>query len=406
MCKKISQLLPAGVAWFLLVGSTAFFYALLAPRLMQDDMWGIRAYFVIGIDVVLFLLVVSNLVMAMCLDPGIHPIATLSEEQNGGDEFRSPLYKNVVINGISVRMKWCVTCKFYRPPRASHCSVCNRCIDNFDHHCPWVHNCVGWRNYRYFFFFLVFLSLHMVYVGTTCIVYLLQNAKMAGETMDPPFLCSVALLILTIVLCIPVIGLTIFHVILVVRGRSTNEQVTGKFQSGFNPFTRGWYHNCFFTLCHSQSPSFVNYSSSRYTKKAEQRQKRTLKVLVTDETSVLYVPDGEGKEGGHIRLKQMRGGDSDSVGTALSLGKSMKEEKSVTANGSTCNLYEEKNTSVGAYEASLAEAMAGSSLSAGSPSSERIALLNNGDRRGKPLAFSDAMRIHDELSSPTRAVNL
>lgn len=32
--------------------------------------------------------------------------------------------------------------------------------------------------------------------------------------------------------------------------------------------------------------------------------------------------------------------------------------------------------------------------------------LFTGDRRGKPLAFSDAMRIHDELSSPTKAVNL
>ncbi|GMS88692.1 hypothetical protein PENTCL1PPCAC_10867, partial [Pristionchus entomophagus] len=401
MCKKLSQLLPAGVAWFLLVGSTAFFYILLAPRLMQDDMWGMQAYFVVGIDVVLFLLVVSNLVMAMCLDPGIYPIATVSEEQNGGDEFRSPLYKNVVINGISVRMKWCVTCKFYRPPRASHCSVCNRCIDNFDHHCPWVHNCVGWRNYRYFFFFLCFLSVHMIYVFSTSAVFLLQ--VWGGGAMDPPFLCAIALMILTFVLSIPVIGLTIFHIVLVVRGRSTNEQVTGKFQSGFNPFTRGWMDNCFFALCHSQTPSFVGYPSTRTKKKVTQRNKRTLKVLVTDETSILYVPDGDGKEG-HIRLKQMRQGDSDSVGTALSLGR-RGEEKSATANGSTCNLYEDKNSSAAAYEASVAEAMQGSSISAGSPSSERLALLN-GDRRGKPLAFSDAMRIHDELSSPTKAVNL
>ncbi|KAL3092378.1 hypothetical protein niasHS_007587 [Heterodera schachtii] len=52
----------------------------------------------------------------------------------------------------------CYICQNYKPMNAHHCSICNICVLNMDHHCIWINQCVGADNHRYFFQFLVFVT--------------------------------------------------------------------------------------------------------------------------------------------------------------------------------------------------------------------------------------------------------
>lgn len=59
----------------------------------------------------------------------------------------------------------CKSCVSPKPPRTHHCSVCKRCVLKMDHHCPWLNNCVGHFNHRYFYLFCVYMTLGTIFVS-------------------------------------------------------------------------------------------------------------------------------------------------------------------------------------------------------------------------------------------------
>ncbi|CAI5726315.1 unnamed protein product [Hyaloperonospora brassicae] len=103
--------------------------------------------------------------------------ATLDGEKTSGDRVQLPPVQLVDTQSVHVArqrgrrpqaengVSYCRRCRHFRPPRAHHCSVCNRCIAHLDHHCPWVNNCIGRNNYRYFFSFLVWLAVGCYYAA-------------------------------------------------------------------------------------------------------------------------------------------------------------------------------------------------------------------------------------------------
>ena len=56
------------------------------------------------------------------------------------------------------------------PKRGYHCDICHVCIEQYDHHCTWINNCVGKRNIGRFIFFLIFLILSLAFVGLVSVM--------------------------------------------------------------------------------------------------------------------------------------------------------------------------------------------------------------------------------------------
>ncbi|KAL2298032.1 hypothetical protein Nmel_016993 [Mimus melanotis] len=88
------------------------------------------------------------------MDPGfVKPEEEVKEGEDKG--------QGVVIPQVpgDVKLRRCGYCLVKQPMRAKHCQLCQHCVRRYDHHCPWLENCVGERNHP---LFIVYLTVQLV----------------------------------------------------------------------------------------------------------------------------------------------------------------------------------------------------------------------------------------------------
>ncbi|XP_067364477.1 palmitoyltransferase ZDHHC18-B-like isoform X4 [Channa argus] len=224
---------------------------------------------------VLFVFVLITLLQTSFTDPGILPRATPEEaadienqiDNTGNTSYRPPpRTKEVLINQQVVKLKYCFTCKMFRPPRTSHCSLCDNCVERFDHHCPWVGNCVGKRNYRFFYTFIVSLSFLTAFIFgcvTTHLALRAQGGKgLVFALQESPG--SAVELVICFFSVWSILGLSGFHTYLVASNLTTNEDIKGSWsgKSGedvTNPYShKNIFFNCCSVLCGPMPPSLID----------------------------------------------------------------------------------------------------------------------------------------------------
>lgn len=233
---------PANLfAWVCILVPCAFYGCFAFPFLWT------QAHPLVPLGAVFFFFTTTgSLLLACCTDPGILPrreviLATGTAErlkrELGFDVLAQPGADNVLPSDLrDSGHRWCMTCRVIRPPGASHCSDCDNCVLRFDHHCPFINNCVGQRNYIFFMGFTSSVCCLSLWVIPGLIWYLANVTQDSGADVSAGDMDS-SRVIVGVLICLAVaagggaffvFSLWLYHVFLIFSGLTTKEHRRGR----------------------------------------------------------------------------------------------------------------------------------------------------------------------------------
>ncbi|CAL8267450.1 unnamed protein product [Merluccius merluccius] len=254
-CRRILRWLPVGFIHLVLLWSYYAYVVELCVYTIPSD--AERISYLVVFHVVFFMFIWSYWKM-ICSSPacpsksfGLPKVEKEQYEREQSAEVQQELLKKVVLEmpvytrtaGGAVR--YCDFCQVIKPDRCHHCSTCETCVLKMDHHCPWVNNCVGFSNYKFFVLFLGYGFMYCLVISATVVQYFVKfwTKKLieAHAKFHILFLFLVAAMFFISILC-----LFSYHIWLIGQNRTTNEAMRAPvFRSGpdKNGFSLGFKGN-------------------------------------------------------------------------------------------------------------------------------------------------------------------
>lgn len=139
---------------------------------------------------------------------------------------------------------FCRHCQNGKPPRCHHCSVCQRCVLKMDHHCLWVVNCVGARNYKFFLLFVIYTFLETTLDTMVLLPDFIEFFKKSERRSLSPLNIVVVFLacVLNLAFALSLLCFIVMHASLV-SSNTTSVEVYERKKSARWKYDLGWKQN-------------------------------------------------------------------------------------------------------------------------------------------------------------------
>jgi len=190
-------------------------------------------------------------------------------EQAENQEAQKQIFEQLVkdlptMTRTPLGVRFCEKCIHIKPDRCHHCSVCGVCVLKMDHHCPWVNNCVGFTNYKFFLLFLGYAFSYCVFIAFTSLPYFIQFWK--NELKGDGKFHVLFLFFVSTMFAISLVSLWGYHIYLVLHNRSTLEAFRPPIFRGIGPdkdgFNLGKLNNFIEVFGEKKSHWFLPMSTS------------------------------------------------------------------------------------------------------------------------------------------------